>query len=217
MIIGGWTRLWIVAVSIYALITMFIAYETSPSSNALKNQWINEASVVLSKAISAEEWRVNIQKQYEKKANIFDELDSTAKKVKILLPNNKTINGVPLHTPSDVIIQKSLKSGLAKEKDFLLVNSDKIKRTLLNKTNESAIAWLEKVSLNPTDNQKIFAPVIAKLNTKYYKKIKDQEANKNRYLLKLLLWWLIPSLLIYILGKSINWIISGFKLSSTNK
>jgi hypothetical protein len=215
MRIGGWTRLWIIVVSIYALITMFIAYETSPNSAALKSQWVNEAAVVLSKAISAEEWRVNVLKQYEKQANVFDKFDLTVKKVKILLPNNKAINDVPIHTSSDVIVQKSLNSGLAKEADFLLVNSEQIKRTLLNKTNETAIIWLEKLSLSPKDNQKIFAPVIAELNTKYYEKIKEQEANKNRYLFKLLLWWLIPSLLIYILGKSIKWIIAGFKPNST--
>ena len=147
---GGWTRLWIVLVSIYGILVVIIAYDVRPKLSSIEYRWVNEGSRLVSEIISENE---NISAStYEIKEAFFKD-----------------------------------------------------------KTSEETISWFNKVVDSPTEKQKRFSSSLAPINEKYKKELAGFSGEKIKHYFASFLWWLIPSVGLYLFGWSVGWVIRGFK------
>ncbi len=92
------------------------------------------------------------------------------------------------------------------------IYSYKIKDILFkDRTNNEIIDSLRKIVETPSEGQKIFSTQVAAINERFEKELDELPSKQNNHYLQSLLWWLIPSIALLILGWSIGWVIRGFK------
>ena len=74
-----------------------------------------------------------------------------------------------------------------------------------------AIAWLDHVAVSPSEEQRIFSSAIEKLNQRHRGAIDAFPALPRAHIQLAAAWWFGPSLALYVLGRSIGWVVAGFR------
>lgn len=106
----------------------------------------------------------------------------------------------------DVIAEK------ISEKEGKEIASYRLREALLkDKSDKEIINWLQGVAKSPSSNQKTFSSLVSEINNKFKKELELLPEEQRNHYFQSVLWWLIPSIFLYIFGWSIGWIIRGFK------
>ena len=91
------------------------------------------------------------------------------------------------------------------------VQSSEVSEALLKGSSAENVAWLEKVAVSPSENQKKFSAQVAKVNEKHKTIIATLPSEQRTYWLLALAWWLAGVLLLFAAGWSIGWVYRGFR------
>ncbi|TOM15562.1 hypothetical protein, partial [Vibrio parahaemolyticus] len=80
-----------------------------------------------------------------------------------------------------------------------------------NKTDADIIAWLNKVEINPSLPQRVFSSAVKEINEKFQLQVDELPYRQTEHFTTIAMWWFAVSILIYVLGWSIGWVIRGFR------
>lgn len=90
-----------------------------------------------------------------------------------------------------------------------------IREARLQKIDIESIAWLEKVAVSPSDNQKLFSVSVARVNQKHKAIISAFPVREREYWLFAFSWWVGGILLLFGTGWGIRWVYHGFRRNET--
>ena len=91
------------------------------------------------------------------------------------------------------------------------VRPNQVREALLKGTEAENAAWLEKVAISPSDNQKKFSAQVASVNEKHKAVIATLRSEQRTHWSLALAWWVGGVFLLFATGWSIGWVYRGFR------
>lgn len=221
--LGGWTRAWVVATVLWAApiaVWLYPYWQQNLTLESAQSQHVRYLFDDLGLAIDrAEGGRLESEVVDKAADTVLGEAGRTIAGFEALAKNLPTLvqrtKRVPFATPENGMQVRYYVFPLeARDEEIeaaLATEASRRQLTEWGRTEPPRLDLIIRDSADRNVNAEVFELKTSELLADYYRAVERLPGERLRFLLALLGWWLVPSIVVYTVGSSVGWVVRGFR------